>query len=172
MSKIKFAIIMVMCLVMFTGCAEAETKETEKVVTTEQETVVIETETEQSTEMDSFFDDAKEYDEFEWPDSKITLSSKVPVPDWSNKGNILSNSESSCWIEVGYACREDFESYIEKCKDLGYTENTYESNGIVPIYFADNGEGIGVQVSYNTIDKFISIQVTPDPDDWGYWKDK
>lgn len=161
MSKIKFAIIMVMCLIMFTGCTEAETKENEKAAETEIETEV-------TTELDSWFDDAKEFDKLDWPDSEISLSSKIPVPDWSEYGEVGYDIESLFYVQIGYSAVDNFNDYITICRDeYEFNIEQHEEEGFK--YYAENEEGFAIELTYNPYDKFVSIKAIRNPETWNKW---
>lgn len=102
--------------------------------------------------------DAKEFPEIEWP--AYGIATKLPVPDWSNKGEFLIETETRVWVYIGYTTYDDFENYVEACKDLGYTENTYSKTGIM--YYGENDKGYGVNVHYNEYEHYVSIDAMVD----------
>lgn len=100
--------------------------------------------------------DAKGFPEIEWP--TFGFAAELPIPDWSNKGEILIDSETKTWIHVGNSTFENFTDYIEACEKIGYAEESYLcKTGIVPIYYAENAEGSGIKIQYNTLEHYLSI---------------
>lgn len=104
-------------------------------------------------EVSTTIPDATDFPEIEWP--TFGFATKLPTPDWSNKGRILSTSELGIYIYIGYSTLEDFENYTEACKELGYTENTYSEPGIT--YYGENAKGNAVHLHYNQYEHYLSI---------------
>lgn len=80
--------------------------------------------------------------EFKWPNSK--LAKMLPTPK-SNYGNISSDSASSLSVYVKKTSNEDFEDYISKCKEKGFTENY---NKTERRYEADNSSDYHLEIYY------------------------
>lgn len=108
---------------------------------------------------------AKEFPEIDWP--TFGIITKVPTINWSNRGRILADSETLFWGEVGYSTLEDYTSYVEKCQNAGYTENSYNDVGYM--YYGEDSEGRAVQVTYNQYSHYIAIQVTHNAETWNKW---
>lgn len=148
MKPIKFAIIMVLCLFIFAGCTNVETKE---------------------TELDSWFDDAMKFDEYEWPDSDISLANKIPIPEWSDHGEISYDIDYLFYIQIGYSTLDDFNNYIKECQkdEYGFNIEQHEESNFR--YYAENKDGQAIELLYNSNDKFVSIKVIREPSTWNKW---
>ena len=164
MKKFIAAIITaVICMSLF-GCAAASTSDdandTKVVATTET------TEPAAPAEVDiSQFPDAKEFDVFEWPSFGPAVN--LPTPMWSNRGEILLDSENLfvCW--VGYATIEDFNDYVKTCQDAGFTANYFSMPG--EGYYGENSEGRAILVTYSKYSSYVEIQSALDTSDWNKW---
>lgn len=130
----------------------------------------IETNTETNTETAvqevdiSEFPDAQEFDEFEWP--AVGLSEKLPVPMWSNRGDVIQNSENLLWVKVGYTTVDDFNEYSTACYDAGFSKNFYQLQD--NIYYGENEEGYAVLLAYS-LDSYVVIKVSNDTSEWDKW---
>lgn len=170
-----FAIIIaVIFSLVFAGCAD----QTQAQYTTEATTeVIIETTAEVTTEptaevtttpteeMISNIPNAKEFPEMDWP--TFGAATKIPTPEWSNHGEILIDSETGLWVQVGYSTLDDYRDYMKACQDAGYIENYYNVAGYM--YYGENADGYAVQLTYNQYDHYISIQVTAFASEWNKW---
>ncbi len=161
-----FAVIFAMC-VAFVGCTITvdygnKTKETEATTEPETEDVV---ESVEPTEFVSDIPDAAYFDIIDWP--TFGAATKVPAPDWSNRGTIYLDSETGFWCEVGYSTLEDYKSYVKACQDLGFVNDYYSVANY--IYYGANDENYAVQIGYNEYDHYVSIQVTADASSWNKW---
>lgn len=167
----KFAVIIaVIFSLVFAGCAD----QTQAQYTTE---AIIETTIEATTEMSTEattipteetlpdIPDAKEFPEMEWP--TFGAATKIPVPDWSNYGEILIDSETGFWAQIGYSTLDDYRAYVKACQEMGYIENYYNVAGYM--YYGENADGYAVQLTYNQYDHYISIQVTAFASEWNKW---
>lgn len=147
----KKCIIAIVALSLCLGCAACKSSETPVEPPTEETIVDI--------------PNAKHFEEFEWP--TFGAATKVPTPDWSKNGEILSSSESLFWAQVGYSTMDNFNSYIEACKDSGYIENSYTAGDY--LYYGETLDGYGVQITYNKYVHYIAVQVTANAEDWDKW---
>lgn len=156
MKKLAIIVILSLCMI-FVGC----TNNTEKFTETQSETNVTET----TEEASSNIPNAKEFPEIEWP--TFGAATKIPTPDWSNHGEILVDSETSFWVQVGYTTLDDYTSYVKACQDSGFTNDYYNSEGY--IYYGANSDGYAVQLTYNQYDHYVAIQVTANASEWDKW---
>lgn len=156
-----------LCLA-FAGCANASTDiPTEAPTTKVIETTIPET-TAAATEPKETLPDipnAKEFPEIEWP--TFGAATKIPVPDWSNHGEILIDSETGFWGQIGYTTLDDYTAYVKACQELGYIEDYYNVAGYM--YYGANADGYAVQLTYNQYDHYVAIQVTHDAASWNKW---
>lgn len=104
-------------------------------------------------EVVSTIPDATDFPEIEWP--TFGFATRLPTPDWSNRGEIVYSTERDIHIHIGYSTLEDFENYVEACKELGYTENTYSVPGIT--YYGENAEGNAAHLHYNQYEHYVTI---------------
>lgn len=82
-----------------------------------------------------------------WPDDK--LASEIPK---MTKGKItyVANSDQIFMIAIEEVNKKDYEDYQAEIINSGYTNNTVNySDKSSTSYFADNGEGITIQLTYN-----------------------
>lgn len=82
------------------------------------------------------------FSEFKWPDSEI--AKLLPVPK-SNFGEIEHETSSSFHIYVGKTTKEDFNAYVDSCKEKGFTSDYSSSDNS---YSADNTEGYHLSLDY------------------------
>lgn len=148
-------IIATVCIGVFGGCSNNDIEET----ASESSDILTE------TEVTSDIPGAKEYDEIEWPSFGVV--EKVPVPTWSNRGEILVDSELLHWSEVGYSTVDDFNDYVKACQEYGFTEHYYNKPGYM--YYGENADGYAVQLTYNQYDHYVSIQITNNAAEWNKW---
>ena len=161
-----FAIIIVM-LFVFTGCSITFNYGKESKETKEPKETTIEESIESPTESD--IPDTKEFEYMEWP--TFGAATKVPTPDWSDRGTILIDSETDFWAEIGYSTLEDYTNYVKLCQDAGYIIDYY--NVANYMYYGADDNGYAVQLVFNQYDNYVSIQVTADATSWNrYWEDE
>ena len=87
-----------------------------------------------------------------WPTT--WLGSMLPVPK-SNLGNINSDSSSSFRVHIGNMTMEDFNKYIEECKNKGFSE---DFNKQEDRYYAKDYKGYRLSLQYlgfNVVDILI-----------------
>ena len=142
----KFTIILFVAIftIMLVGCgSNQKTVDTiEKSETTTEET---------AEEVDD------DYETITW--GATMICSEAPVPTWSDRGKIYSDSASLWWVDIGYATDKDFYDYVEQCKEAGFDINPYLDEGVSLMYVADKENGHGIQICYNHYEKEISIMV-------------
>lgn len=101
----------------------------------------------------------EEMKEFEWPSQG--LSAMLPKTN-SNYGKIVSDSSSSFRVHIGKISLEEFNKYVEECKNKGFDVDYNKQD---ESYHAKNSGGYRLSVNYlgfNIID--ILIQ-TPEKED-------
>lgn len=101
--------------------------------------------------------DAKQTTDSSFTWSTSELGKAIPVADvpsgeieWENDGLLI--------IDLYEASIDDFNAYVAKCKDAGYT---LELTQFDSYYHAKNESGYSLNVDYSENDKQITIQVTP-----------
>ncbi len=85
---------------------------------------------------------SKTYEKLEWPSSG--LAALLPKPSFKY-GTIDSNSDDYLWVTINKASEVEFNSYVEKCKDNGFTYDSTSSSGY---YNAYNSDGYKLNLSY------------------------
>lgn len=108
---------------------------------------------------------AKEFPEIEWP--TFGAATKIPTPDWSNHGEILIDSETGFWGQIGYSTLDNYTAYVKACQEAGYIEDYYNVAGYM--YYGANTDGYAVQLTYNQYEHYVAIQVTHDAASWNKW---
>ena len=96
--------------------------------------------------------DKKPLNKFDWPQSG--LATRLPVPK-SNKGEIHTNSDDRLWVEVFKTAQNQYEEYLQKCKDMGYVVDSDTSWG----YKAYDDEGYKLSLSYVDTQDEMSIEL-------------
>lgn len=91
--------------------------------------------------------------EYTWPDS--TLAGMLPQPD-SKYGRISRESEDSLQIDIYKVSPKQFEEYIEKCKENGFTIDYSRTDST---YMADNATGHSLRLYYDDGEKDLSISL-------------
>lgn len=85
---------------------------------------------------------SEEYGEFQWPDSEI--AKLLPVPE-SKTGNILWESSDGFAIDVAETSEEQYNDYVSKCKENGFTVDYTKGDNY---YYADNEDGYSLSLNY------------------------
>lgn len=95
---------------------------------------------------------------FEWPTSGIAL--QIPEPP-SNKGEITFNDDENFWLRVRDIDQSQYESYINACRDKGFTIDS-EKNSVS--YEAYNEAGFHLQLIHSNSSTDLTIRVeAPEP---------
>lgn len=97
--------------------------------------------------------------EYRWPDSE--LASMIPKPD-SKYGKVSIESESSFLIDIYDISSNQYEDYIDACKNSGFTVDYNKFDGF---YSADNEAGYSLNLSYDDEDEELSISLFAPIDD-------
>ena len=96
----------------------------------------------------------KSYSEITWFD--LELGDKLPIPSDSIKGEIECNDDKSLQVLIAKISVDDFESYVEACKNNGFNLNSYSNE---TYYSADNSLGYGLSVDMNEKNKTMTISL-------------
>lgn len=96
---------------------------------------------------------AERANEYRWPDSQ--LAGMVPKPD-SKYGRIISESESSFYINIYEISGNQFEDYVEECKDAGFTVDYSRQDSY---YLADDGEGYSLSLVFDEDREELTISL-------------
>lgn len=145
----------IMVIGTFTGCGEKKGGSTAGVKTEEQqEEQQEETEKETVNSNSSLTEDLSDYSDIEWPDS--TAASMIPKPK-SNIGKITLDSDDTIMVEIANISDEDFNNYIDECKDIGYVNDYMKTDYM---YTASNDNGYEILLSMYD-DHVMSIMATP-----------
>lgn len=91
--------------------------------------------------------------EYRWPTSELV--SLIPQPE-SKYGKINSESENYFSIDIYDMTNDQFEDYIEECKERGFTEDYTKWDGY---YHAENADGFTIGLDYNEKEKEMSIML-------------
>ncbi len=96
---------------------------------------------------------SKTVEKLEWPNSD--LASMVPKPSFKY-GTIDSNSEKYLSVTFNKVSEKEFNDYVEKCKNKGFT---YDSDSSTGYYRAYTDEGYKLKLSYDEDDSEMSLDI-------------
>ena len=96
---------------------------------------------------------ANKDDTFEWPN--MTITKTVPEPE-TNKGKINSNGNDFFYIDIHEQSFDNYEEYLTKCKNKGYTIDAVENDDS---YEAYNKDGLKLDLNYYDSTKEMSIYI-------------
>lgn len=107
---------------------------------------------EQSTtnELDLSAEDAG-YDTIDW--EKDEPYCHVPDPN-TNKITIMSEDEYSVEVIIHGVSKTGFKKYVDLCKNMGYTKDSYYSQG--EGFYGENADGYEIQLYYLTKEEYSS----------------
>lgn len=95
------------------------------------------------------------YDEITWPTSAI--AQLLPVPEDLSNGVISSDREDYLSVYLGKLSKDDYQSYVEQCKEKGFTVDYSSSDDY---YFANNSEGYRLSVDYDVDRRMMDVSVS------------
>lgn len=95
------------------------------------------------------------YDEISWPTSAI--AQLLPVPEDLRNGVISSDREDYLSVYLGKMSKDDYQSYVEQCKETGFTVDYSSSDDY---YFANNSEGYRLSVDYDVDRRMMDVSVS------------
>lgn len=98
-------------------------------------------------------DEADKTEEYKWPDSDI--GRMIPQPD-SSYGKVSYESEDSFWIDIYDISDEQFENYIDECKNCGFTVDYNKFDGY---YSAKDEKGYTLSLTYSKEKETLSISM-------------
>ena len=93
---------------------------------------------------------SKDYKDFDW--NNIKLHEFLPEPK-SHSGEIVRNKDDSLNMDIK-ASESDFDEYVKACKEMGYTVETNETDGM---YSAYNGDGYDLSLIF--FDDYYSLDL-------------
>lgn len=93
------------------------------------------------------------YTEYSWPTSELT--ELIPQPS-SKYGAIDTESEDSFSITIYQIKQNQFENYIDECKECGFKEDYYRTD---ESYMAENTDGFDLWLQYNKKEKSMKIDL-------------
>lgn len=93
---------------------------------------------------------SKDYKDFDWND--IKLHELLPEPK-SHSGDITWNKDDSLNMDIN-ASESDFDEYVKACKEMGYTVEINETDGM---YSAYNGDGYDLSLIF--FDDYYSLDL-------------
>lgn len=99
-------------------------------------------------------DNNKKNEKYNWPTNSI--ASLLPEPK-SDYGKIEYDSEDGFSLNVYKISPEEFNSYIDECKNKGFTVDYYGSESY---YNADNEDGYSLSVDYNKDEETMNITIS------------
>ena len=97
-----------------------------------------------------------EYTEITWPDS--TAGQMLPVPEDLSAGYILSDSDTDLYVYLGKVSQEDYNNYVDKCKENGFNID-YDSGN--DQYDAYNTDGYSLSINYDSDRRMMTISLNP-----------
>lgn len=96
-----------------------------------------------------------EYDEITWPTSAI--AQLLPAPEDLSNGVISSDREDYLSVYLGKLSKDDYQSYVEQCKEKSFTVDYSSSDNY---YFANNSEGYQLSVDYDADRRMMEVSVS------------
>lgn len=96
---------------------------------------------------------SKNVGEFKLP--SYGIATLLPQPD-SCVGEIISDSADSFWVDVYETSQEQYNSYVDACKEAGFFVD-YSSSSFY--YDAQNENGDSLSISYNEDEQLMSIAI-------------
>lgn len=99
-----------------------------------------------------------DYEKYAW--NEIKLADMLPTPE-SPYGEIISNSDSYLALYVNKATEEQYNQYIEACKNKGFTIDTETSGSF---FYAYNEQGYKLSLSYYEYSNEMHINLSKSRD--------
>lgn len=135
------------------GCASTETTGSTGSASTSNEESAETEEAVQTTDPSNTYIESSDLGKMFWPTSDA--ASSLPVPFWavtdadtgdiSLTGTIESEDENYFWCEIAVESQEDFQTYVQDCKDAGFTEDYYSGDDY---YWANTEDGYELSLDY------------------------
>lgn len=99
--------------------------------------------------------DKKDYNAtFEW--QTTGLFAELPEPD-TNNGKIVMETEKQINIELYNMSAEDFETYVKKCREAGFTKEVTKNDGV---FYATDEDGYDLNMFYDAKKDVLSIHIS------------
>ncbi len=95
-----------------------------------------------------------DYEKYAW--NEVVLADMLPTPE-SPYGEIISNSESYLALYVNKSTEEQYNQYIEACKEKGFTIDTEKTGSF---FYAYNEAGYKLSLSYYDYSREMHISLT------------
>lgn len=95
-----------------------------------------------------------DYEKYNW--NEVVLADMLPTPE-SPYGEIISNSESYLALYVNKVTEEQYNQYIESCKEKGFTIDTEKTGSF---FYAYNEAGYKLSLSYYDYSSEMHISLT------------
>lgn len=92
--------------------------------------------------------------EVQWPTSELV--SRLPVPD-STFGSVSSETEQYFSVDLGEVSRQQYDAYIGKCQEVGFTVDYSKSD---TSFSAMDADGFSLHLSYNEEDEIMDIVIS------------
>lgn len=101
-----------------------------------------------------YSEDENTEEAYYWTTSE--LGTKIPKPDVKVVKKYISDNEDSFGFEAYGLSLDQFNEYVDKCKQLGFTvdESSYEG-----YYSADDKDGYNVYLSYKEDDDYMTVTI-------------
>lgn len=97
-----------------------------------------------------------EYTEITWPES--TAAQMLPVPEDLSAGYILSDSDTDLYVYLGKVSQDDYDNYVEKCKENGFNIDYDSGNNR---YDAYNADGYSLTINYGPDRRMMTVSLNP-----------
>lgn len=98
--------------------------------------------------------DRKDYNAtFEW--QTTGLFAELPEPD-TNNGKIIMETEKQVSIELYNISAGDFDAYVKKCREVGFTSEVTKMGGV---FYATDEEGYDLNLFYDAQKDVLSINI-------------
>lgn len=99
--------------------------------------------------------DNKDYNTtFEW--QTTGLFAELPKPD-TNNGKIVMETEKQINIELYNISADDFDVYVKKCREAGFTSEVTKTDGV---FYATDEEGYDLNLFYDAQKDVLSIYIS------------
>ncbi len=95
----------------------------------------------------------EDFKEFKWPTSG--LAAMLPAPE-SSYGEISTESSNSFYVYVGNTTMEQYDAYVEACREKGFTVDYEKSR---TWFHADNEAAYHLSLNYNEEESYMTIDL-------------
>lgn len=97
-----------------------------------------------------------EYTEITWSES--TAAQMLPVPEDLSAGYILSDSDTDLYVYLGKVSQDNYDNYVEKCKENGFNMDYDSGNNR---YDAYNADGYSLTINYDPDRRMMTVSLNP-----------